>query len=180
MHTDNGYETGESMVRRVFSHIIIIAVALILILGIPLLKNGRAVFGQKGPDAASAASETLAQPSGEFIVIINKERHADPEALAAWQDFFAGKEIGILFEDIVCTVPKGDPVSMEMARSFQSRLPENQMTVKEEDGVMMLSKAEYGKYDILILSKEMADLFTAQTLKADPDTIWIEVKGKQA
>ena len=115
-------------------------------------------------DAVSSSSIVLDAPSGHYVVLINKDRHRDEETLKLWLDFFAGEEIPIIFEDISCEVAEQDAPGLEMAAASQSRLPENQMTVTKEDGLMMLSKAEAGGFDILILSEEIADVYSASTL----------------
>ncbi|MBQ7371635.1 MAG: hypothetical protein IJW67_07105 [Blautia sp.] len=115
-------------------------------------------------DGISSSSIVLDAPSGHYVVLINTDRHTDKETLDLWLDFFAGKEIPIIFEDISCVVAQQDAPGMEMAIACQSRLPENQMTIRQEDGLMMVSKAEEGGFDILILSEEIADVYSVSTL----------------
>lgn len=157
---------------RIVKHIVIIMTALFCMLGIPLLYSGypAAWLGTDATDAVSSASLVVEQPSGEYLVFVNRKRHTDEEALQTWLDFFEGREVSYLFEDISCSVAEGDAGGLDMAKSFQSRLPENQMTVRQEDGVLMLSKAEYGRYDIIVMSKEAADTYKAQTLCQNTDT----------
>jgi hypothetical protein len=50
------------------------------------------------------------------------------------------------------------------------------MDIQTEDASLLLSRADYGKYDILILSKEFAQAYDAETL-AWESTIRIEVTG---
>ena len=107
-------------------------------------------------DAVSSASVILSAPDDPYIVLINRALHEKSGTLAVWEDFFAGKEIGVVYEDIDCIVLWGDPAGMEAARSFQSRLPENQMRIRQEDGLLAVSKAEHGKYDVIIMSMEAA------------------------
>jgi len=56
-------------------------------------------------------------------------------------------------------VAEGDAKGLEMAQSFQSKLPENQMKIKEEEAVLVVSRAEEGKFDILLMSKDFADSY---------------------
>ena len=145
----------ESLGHRIADIIIVL-----LIFGIPLLRAdfpaNRAV---NGVDAVSSASVILEQPSGEYIVVINKTLHPDQEKLSAWRDFFAGKEIPVIFEDISCVVGASDSAGYEMARSLQSRLPENQMRLRTENPVFMLSKADHGRFDVMLLSREAAEAY---------------------
>lgn len=115
-------------------------------------------------DAVSSASVVIDQPSGEYLVFLNRSLHEDSGTLTQWEAFFRGEEIGILFEDLSCSVADGDTAALAMAESFQSRLPENQMKLRTEDGILLLSKAEYGSFDVLIFSKEAADTYQAETL----------------
>lgn len=115
-------------------------------------------------DGISGSSIVLDAPSGHYVILINTDRHTDEETLELWLDFFEGKEIPIIFEDISCVVAQQDAPGLEMAIACQSRLPENQMTIRQEDGLMMVSKAEEGGFDIIILSEEIADVYSASTL----------------
>ena len=161
---------------RFVKHIFIVIISLFVILGIPFMCTDYFKAWASGQtDALSSATVVLDQPSGEYVVLINTDRHTDEEALQTWVDFFEGKEIPVIFEDISCKVAKGDANGLEMAQSYQSRLPENQMLVEVEDGILMLSKAEYGKFDIIVMSKEMADSYTASTLFGEDTVRVIEV-----
>ena len=81
-----------------------------------------------------------------------------------------------VFEDLSCTVSSGDPTGLEMAKSFQSRLPENQMKIRTEDGIMMLSKAENGRFDIIVMSKEFFDKNSAEAIAEKANALLIRVK----
>ena len=145
----------------VLRHALTVLLALCLLVGLPVIKTG--AF-QKGVDAVSSASVILEQPSGEYIVLFNQNLHTDKEALATWLSFFRGEEISFLFEDIHCVVADTDAAGLELARSFQSRLPENQMELRTENAALMLSKAAYGRFDIMLLSGEFADAYGAEDL----------------
>lgn len=149
---------------RIIRHIFIIGTAVIVILGLPLLLSGYFTNSGRKVDAVSSASVIIEEPSGNYYVFINKNRHTDVKKLQSWIDFFNGEEVSFIFEDISCLVPDGDSQGLLMAQSFQSRLPEHQMSVRQEDGILMLSKAEYGRFDMIIMSKEFADLYKAQSL----------------
>lgn len=161
---------------RILKHLLIVGACLYVLLGLPfmLLYPGA---GQKDPDAVTSASVILEKPSGEYIVFINKGRRKDEETLKTWEKFFNGQEISYVFEDIVCCVADGDAAAARMAASFQSRLPENQMKIRREDGTLMLSKAEHGIYDILIMSREAAELYNVDKLSKRKDVLVCHVAG---
>lgn len=164
---------------KIVKHGIVILTALLLILGIPFFTSAwfrGHISGET--DTLSGATVILDTPSGNFVVLINTDRHPDPEALETWKRFFAGEEISLLFEDVVCGVCRGDAAGLEMARSYQSRLPEHQMELRLEDPVLLLSKAEYGKFDILILSQEMADSMQASTVSEHENVTTVIVRGE--
>lgn len=157
---------------KMVRHIIVVAAACFLILGIPFFRSDTfATLAGKAPDAVSGASVVIDQPSGEYVIFINRDRHPDEENLRTWIDFFEGKEITFLFEDITCMVAKGDALGLEMAQSLQSKLPENQMQIEQTEATLMLSKAEYGRYDVIIMSQEMAEAFRAETVSSYQGTI---------
>ena len=163
------------MFLRVAKHIGIIMAGVVLTLGIPLWASGylHSLFSVD-PDALSSASVILDQPSGDYLVLVNRLMHPDEEKLADWITFFSGGEILYIFEDVSCSVATSDPGGRELAESYRSRLPENQMQVKAEDGTLVLSRAEQGLYDILVMSREFADAFGASSVFGE-DTVVIEV-----
>ncbi|MBR1739478.1 MAG: hypothetical protein IJ737_04210 [Ruminococcus sp.] len=165
---------------KILKHIVIVFVSLFLLLGVPYMTTPhfKALMSGEEPDAVTSASRALDKPSGEYVVLINKDRRKNEDTLKFWEDFFSGEEVGFVFEDIECRVPEGDTAGLKMAESFMSRLPENQMKVKSEDGMMLLSKAEYGMFDIIIMSAETADGFTASTLYDNEGVEAIFVKGE--
>lgn len=162
---------------KILKHTVIVGAALFLMLGLPFFTSDyfAALMVGDGVDAVTSASVIIDQPSGNYVVLINLDRHQDGEKLAVWKDFFAGKEVSYIFEDIVCTVAKSDGNGLEMAESYQSRLPENQMKIRLEDGILMVSRAEYGKFDILIMSEEIADSYSASTLYDDENIAVIRI-----
>ena len=156
---------------------IIILAALFVLAGLPVLSTGYIQNKLSGVDAVSAATVIIDQPSGAYVVLINKDRHLNADNLETWQTFFKGEEIGILFEDISCTVADMDVSGLDMAQSFQSRLPENQMTLRKEDITLMLSKASCGLFDVIMMSKEVYDAYGAAVITDDERMVIIEEEG---
>ncbi len=136
-----------------------VAVMLLVLLGIPLLAVGAPEKIIHGADAISSATVVLEQPSGEYVVLINGKLHEDKEALKTWEAFFRGEDIGFLFEDISCMVASSDASGLEMAKSFQSRMPENQMRVRPENPALLQGKAAAGLFDVIIASREMDEVY---------------------
>ena len=164
---------------KIFKHVLCDLLILFLMLGVPFLNTdyAKTVF-QHDPDAVSSASVMVDQPSGTYLIYLNLAKHTDPDALANWRDFFAGKEIDLIFEDIICTVAKGDNNALTLAQNYQSRLPEHQCEIKQEDIILMLSKAECQKFDILVLSQEFAEAYRADTLQEIAQIEMIQVQGE--
>lgn len=139
----------------IIRHTLTVFMALLLLIGVPVYGTGYIQRKLSGADAVSSATTVIEQPSGAYVVLINRSRHPDRENLAEWEAFFHGREIGILFEDISCMVADIDEAGLELARSFQSRLPENQMSIRPENLTLLRSKADHGLYDVVLLSKEV-------------------------
>ena len=149
-------------VKHIVRHAAVITVLLAVTLGIPASRSDKLkTLVTEGPDAVAGATVELDQPSGEYYVLINRDLRTDPESLGFWRTFFEGGSVGFIFEDIVCSVAAGDTSGFELAQSFQSRLPENQMKIKTEDSILLFSKADHGKFDVLIVSAEIADAYNA-------------------
>ena len=134
-------------------HLLADAAVLGAVFGFPFLTGSR-------PDAISGATAVIDAPSGEFVVLLNRDALTED---VFWEKFFSGQEVDFCFEDIACQVPGNDAAALEMARSFQSRLSEHQMTIRREDATLLLSKADHGKFEVLLLSKEFAAQSHAET-----------------
>jgi hypothetical protein len=159
-------------IKNCLKHTGIVLAGILLLPGIPFLSTNYFKTLLKGnTDAVTSASVIIDQPSGEYIVLVNKNLHTDNENLNTWIRFFQGEEISFLFEDISCSVIKGDAGALNTARSFQSRLPEKQMKIRQEDATLLMSRADNGKYDIIILSKEYANSYDATTAEGENTTL---------
>lgn len=162
-------------------HIAVFAAAIALMLGLPFFTSDYYKARVSGSDAVTGASAALDAPSGEYVVLINKDKHTDESALSLWQEFFEtgeSEELYSVFEDLSCTVASSDAAGLEMAKSFQSRLPENQMSIKTEDGILMLSKAEHGRFDVIVMSKEFFDKNSGERIERKANAELISVKGE--
>jgi hypothetical protein len=165
---------------NILKHTGIVLAGVLLLLGVPFLTTDYFKSLINGDvDVVSSASVIIAQPSGEYIVLINRDMHTDEDNLNTWIAFFSGEEISYLFEDISCSVIKGDEGALTMARSFQSRLPEKQMSVRTEDASLLMSRADNGLYDIIIISKEYAENYDATTAEGENTTLINVISERQ-
>ena len=155
-------------------HTAVIFGGVLLLVGVPYLCTGHLQSTLNGADAVSGASVVVDKPSGDYVVLINAERHS-AGTLPQWEDFFCGREVSYILEDVACTAALSDPGAVTMAESYRSRLPENQMTLRTEDATLMLSKAENGAFDTIIMSAEAYAAYGAQSV----DAIVLEVKGAE-
>ena len=158
-------------------HLAVILGALFVLVGVPVYASGYVQRKLKGTDAVSSPTQILEQPSGAYVVMMNPLLHTNKEHLEVWHSFFRGEEIDFLFEDISCVVADTDAAGLELAKSFQSRLPENQMKVRTEDVTLLLSKLEYGRYDVALLSKELYDVYRDSLTKHGKQAVVIEEDG---
>jgi galactitol-specific phosphotransferase system IIB component len=159
-------------IKNFFKHTGIVLAGVLLLLGIPFVTTDYFKTIVNGDvDAVSSASVIINQPSGEYIVLLNRELHTNEENLTTWIQFFRGEEISYLFEDISCSVIKGDTGALTMAQSFQSRLPEKQMSIQTEDASLLMSRADNGQYDIIIISKEYAESYDVTTVEGENTTL---------
>ena len=125
----------------------------------------------RSSDSPDAVSSATAQPvsagdmSGKYIVFINRELHDKAGTTGDWEKFFSfTDDVPLIMEDITCKVAQLDSEGLDTARKYQARLPENQMKIEQEAGVMLLSKAELGRFDVMIMSEAAAKSYSAQTL----------------
>ena len=136
-----------------------------------------ALFG--GVDAVSSASVILDAPSGSYVVLLNTPLHEKRGTVGQWTEFFQG-ESPLIMEDIRCLAARQDAVGVEMAQSYRSRLPENQMKLSIEDGTMMLSRADLGQFDAIVMSREFAEAFSASTAYDLNGVAVLEIDAQQA
>lgn len=159
-------------------HISLVVAALLLCLGVPtLLYVDVDALLPSDPDAVTAASEDLpGQPAGEFYVLLNKADH--PDTLDQWSTFFSGQDAGVIMSDVQCAVAAGDAGGLRLAQWYQARLPENQMTVKAVNGLLLASKTEYRLFDAVVLSREMAEAYGLKSVFHDDGVLCVAVGGK--
>ena len=125
----------------------------------------------RSSDSPDAVSSATAQPvsagdmSGKYIVFINRGLHDKAGTTGDWEKFFSfTDDVPLIMEDITCKVAQLDSEGLDTARKYQARLPENQMKIEQEAGVMLLLKAELGRFDVMIMSEAAAKSYSAQTL----------------
>lgn len=131
------------------------------------------------PDAVSSAtaqSVSAEDMSGKYVVFINRERHDKAGTTGDWEKFFSfSDDVPLIMEDITCKVAELDSEGLDTAQKYQARLPENQMKIEKEAGVMLLSKAELGRFDVIILSESAAKTYSAETLFGKADVLTIRL-----
>lgn len=139
-----------------------------------LTATGSIKWDKASPDAVSSATArgvSAEDMKGKYVVLINKRLHVRAGTTEAWIKFFSfDGDAPLIMEDIVCKTADTDPEGIEIAEKYRARLPENQMKLRTEAGVMLLSKAETGRFDVVILSESAARLYAAQTMYERDDT----------
>ena len=94
---------------RRWMHILLDSAVISAALGIPFLCSdtfSRMISGKT--DAVTSASVILDAPSGDYLVLVNLDRHQDAENLALWETFFTGTDAPVIYEDISCLTALGD------------------------------------------------------------------------
>ena len=80
-------------------------------------------------------------------------------------------------EDISCLAAASDPTGVQLAQRYLVRLAENQMTLTAENSLLVVSRAENGLYDVIVISKEMADALDLSKVYERDDALVITVTG---
>lgn len=167
--------------KKLLHYLLLTAIALAMVLATYRVAIGpirvASLLGG-GVDAVSSASVILDKPSGNYVVLLNGARHQKYGTTQSWIDFFGGESL-VIMDDVDCMVGDSDAGGIQMAESYRSRLPENQMNVKVENGLMMLSKAELGRFDVIVMSQEFADAFGAASAYDRADVAVIVVDGTE-
>lgn len=156
-------------------HIMIVLTALFVLLGLPALYYASTGAGEAYDSVSGASTEAPEQPAGSFLVLMDRTKH--PDTLEAWKDFFSDQPTEVIMEDVACMTVQGDTAGQQLARRYQARLAENQMTVRAENPILVASRAENGLFDVIVLSQEAADTFQFHTVFDDSDVAVLPVKG---
>lgn len=163
-------------VWKILGHAALVAAALFLLAGLPILTHFSFSGAGQDADAATGASIELPdQPSGDFMVLVNRTLH--PDTIDDWRDFFNDEEFVVIFEDVECLVSEGDVTGQQLAERFQAQLPENQMQLRAENATLLASKAEAGRIDIAVFSEEMAEALELSVSDKDENIAVIRVSG---
>ncbi len=165
----------------VWKHLAVTIGGVFLILGIPflVLYLSPSFSGFGGDiDATSSASTLAEKPSGNYLILMNKKIHTSQEDLDTWTKFFREEDYGVLFDDISCDVVKSDAGAIALAKNFQSRLSEGQMKLRAEDGILLVSRADHLRFDLIIMSQEYADSVQAET-GLGPDVFVIKLRAQE-
>ena len=162
---------------RAWKHVGFIAISLFLCLILPsfFYVDYSMLCGERADAVSSASLDLPEQPSGEFVVILNRDRH--PLTLDEWTAFFQEEEVGVIMEDISCLAAASDPMGVQLAQRYMVRLAENQMKLTLENSLLVVSRAENGLYDVVVLSKEMADALDMTAVYARDDALVITITG---
>lgn len=173
----DGDKGGKEEAVKIGKHVLYILLGLFVCLGIPTLRYADIPGLLKGSgDAVSSASMVISDaPSGEYLVLVNEKYH--PLSMEEWEKFFSEQPVGVILEDIRCFVPAGDTNGIELAKRYQARLAENQMRFRAMDGLLLVSRAEHGLFDVIVLSKEAAEAYGYGKARSLPGVRAIPVTG---
>ena len=157
---------------NLLKHIATFGIAAAILIGGPVaaFANFDAIGAKlAGVDTVSAATTIQDAPSGHYTILINRALHRNAEVLSDWVTFFSGEDAPLIMEDVDCMALDGDAPGIDMAKSLMSRLPENQMKLHVVDAVLGMSKADIGQFDVLVMSDEMYEALSADTVAQHQD-----------
>ncbi|MBR1736633.1 MAG: hypothetical protein IJ736_06400 [Firmicutes bacterium] len=163
---------SDVLMRNVVSKIISFAAACIVILLAVNISNGNISF-KKGPDMLTSATvknkgetSTFSGVKGNFTVLINNKNV--PEGTI---DFFTGKR-DTAPSSLKCSIANDDDKAEDMIEQLGIKY------YSHRDALLMLSQAEYEKFDVIVLSKKNADIYTAKSLYDKDYVTAVEIKGE--
>ena len=128
---------------------------------------------KKGPDALTSATvknkgetATVSGVNGNFTVLINNEKA--PEGTV---DFFTCKRKDAP-DGLKCRIAHND----KKAAEFMGYMGIGNYS--SGDALMLISAAEYKRFDVIVLSKKTADTYTAKSLYDKNYVTAVEIKGE--
>ena len=138
-------------------------IAAALVTGLPfVILGGPAVIRGEEADAVSSAtliSEGDFNSDGGITILINDSARLREENALLWKEFFEGGAAPDIFEDISVLVIEGDEEALKFCDYCMGRLPVNQMKVRDEQALLVFSKAKYGRFDIIVMSSSLFDSY---------------------
>ena len=163
---------------QILRHVLAVGLGIFLCLGVPLLRcgvNPLSLLSGTADAVSGATVEPPDSPSGNYVILLNRSRH--PDSIPEWRAFFREEPVGVIMEDLVCMTPASDVTGRQLAERYQLRLAENQMKLKPQDGLLLVSRAEHGLFDVIVLSEEMEAHYDYSRAEALPETEVIRVSG---
>lgn len=158
--------------KKYISRAVSVLLACVTLVLFANISNGNINFSPKGPDAVTSASvkkqastASIEGVSGNFVVLINKNN--SPRGT---KEFFEGRQP--CPQGLECSVAKSDKKVDGLLKSLAIAAS------PKDDALIMLSKAEYGDFDVMILSKKLADTYTAKSLYDKDYVDVVEIKGE--
>ncbi|MBE5970476.1 MAG: hypothetical protein E7242_09630 [Lachnospiraceae bacterium] len=162
------------MIKRILRWIFRIAVvAAGLFITFMALGGGRYFIEEADATSSATTVDENIVISGEYMVFINKDLH--PDTTDIWTRFFKGGEIPVVLDDLSCMVAEGDENVWAYVDPCIARLPANQMKVKIENPLLLFSKGDSGNFDIIIMTRELADRYDAKTIANNNNIAMVEV-----
>ena len=155
---------------KIVAHIVTVVALLAAFFVLPFALWGNPVAVQARvtgaeQDLLSPVSVIQAVPEGSYTILVNRALHPDAQALDGWMAFFAGQQdLPPIREDVSAVVLSDDSAGLKMAKSLQSRMATNQMTLRTEVAPIVLSQVERGDYDVFIASDEALERWGATNL----------------
>lgn len=165
---------------KILRHILAVSAALFLTLGVPTLCYVDVPALLSGNvDVMTHASTYLPDaPSGEFYVLMNESTQRG--FTDQWVEFFTEGDVEVIMSDISCMVVQGDIAAQQLAERFRARLPENQMTITRENGLLLASRVEDGIFDAVVISSEMLQIYKMQDLTTADGVVCIMITQEAA
>jgi hypothetical protein len=155
---------------KIVAHIVTVVALFAAFFALPFALWGNPAAVQArvtgaGVDPLSPASVVEPAPEGSYTILVNRALHPDAQALDGWVAFFAGQQDAPPIRgDVSAVVLSDDSAGLKMAKSLQSRLAANQMTLRTEVAPIVLSQVERGDYDVFIASDEALERWGATGL----------------
>ena len=158
---------------KILKHIGFVLLTLFLFVGIPLLVQRDNLIKLGTVDATAGGSIDLSEyeSSGSFVILINETSFSDrlKTRLVSYFDgsdrdssiFITKKDILTGDEKIKLTVINGDSAGITMGQYYQGAIANGAaITLDSETGILVVSKAEKGMLDLVVMSEAMAEAFS--------------------
>ena len=152
------------------AHVACVLVLVLLCLAAGAWTSGfdLSLLKYQGVVEEGVATSGAGESGQSYVVFLNTRAHPDADERAGWVALFSGDDASRVTGAATCLTAAGDVDARNLALRLAGRLEAGQLSVRVDDAMLIVSKAEVGRFDILAMTAGVAEALDVSVLEADP------------